>query len=184
MNKLLQPLGNKEIELKQFLPADAETLFTLTDKNRMYLREWLTWLDKIESVKDTEVFIKNSYARAQGEKGADFGIYHNGVLVGAIGFHMIDKINKKTTIGYWLDEKYQGKGIMTAAVKILINFAFKDLELNRVQINCAVGNNKSSALPKKLGFKIEGIARQTEWLYDHFIDWEEYSLLSEEWVQK
>ena len=89
----------------------------------------------------------------------------------------MDYENKKATIGYWLDKEHQGKGIMTRSVKILINFAFTELGLNRIQINCAPENTKSSSIPKRLGFTKEGITRQAEWIYDHFVDWEQYSLI-------
>ena len=122
--------------------------------------------------------------KASLEKAADFGIYYKGVLVGVIGYHIIDKTNKKTTIGYWLDQNYQGKGIMTKAAKMLIEFAFKKLELNRIQISCAIGNDKSCRIAERLGFKMEGTAREAEWLYDHFVDWKQYSLLKSDWEQK
>ena len=95
----------------------------------------------------------------------------------------MDYENKKTTIGYWLDKEHQGKGVMTRSVKILINFAFTELGLNRIQINCAPENTKSSSIPKRLGFTKEGIARQSEWLYDHFVDWEQYSLIKTDSTQ-
>lgn len=179
---LFKPLTDGEIELRQFTLPDAKTLFALTDKNRDYLRKWLPWLDEMKTIEDTaQKFIQNSLNGAMQGKAADFGIYYKGTLVGAIGYHEIDNKNKKTTIGYWLDQDYQGKGIVTKAIKILIEFALRVLKLNRIQISSAVGNNKSSAIPKRLGFKMEGIAKQAEWLYDHFVDWEQYSLLSSDW---
>ena len=72
---------------------------------------------------------------------------------------------------------------MTRATKTLIDFAFNNLNLNRVQFSCAVDNKKSCAIPERLGFKKEGIARQAEWLYDHFVDWQQYSLLKDDWKQ-
>ena len=174
-------LRKDDISLRQFVSSDAFELFTLTDKNRDYLRQFLPWLDRTRTVTDTERFITNSLTGAKEGKCADFGIYYQDKLVGAIGFHSVDQENKKTTIGYWLDKGYQGKGIMTQSVKMLIDFAFTELGLNRIQINCAPENTKSSAIPKRLGFTKEGIAHQSEWLYDHFVDWEQYSLIKQDW---
>lgn len=176
---LLRPIRDGDLELRQFTSKETDSLFLLTDVNRNYLREWLPWVDKTKTVEDTKEFIKNSLEGAQNNKSADFGIYFHDKLVGAIGFHFLDFNNKKTTIGYWLDKDYQGKGIMTTATKILIRFAFEKLKLNRVQINCGQGNTKSCAIPMRLGFKKEGIAQQAEWVNDHFVDWEQYSLLKE-----
>lgn len=177
VNFLFRTLQNEDITLRQFEGSDAPALFALTDKNRIYLRQFLPWPDRTRTVTDTEWFITNSLKGAIEEKCADYGIYCQNTLVGVIGFHSIDFENKKTTIGYWLDEDHQGKGITTQSVKMLIEFAFDELGLNRIQINCAPENTKSSSIPKKLGFTKEGIARQSEWLYDHFVDWEQYSLI-------
>jgi ribosomal-protein-serine acetyltransferase len=50
-----------------------------------------------------------------------------------------------------------------------------------VQINCNVENAKSRAIPERLGFKLEGIHRQVEFLHDRFGDWAVYAMLREEW---
>lgn len=179
-NPLLDPITEIDgiIELRKLTLSEAEACFKLIIKNNQYLREWLPWLDLIKTVDDEKKFIQGSYDKASEQKSADFGIYNEGTLVGIISFHYIDKENKKTSIGYWLDKDSQGNGVMTKATKMLVMFAFESLKLNRIQIECAIGNNKSSSIPKRLGFKLEGVTRQAEWLYDHFVDWETYSLLS------
>ena len=55
-------------------------------------------------------------------------------------------------IGYWLGEQFQGKGIMTAACRVLVNYAFNEFKLHRVEIKCATGNTKSCAIPERLLF--------------------------------
>jgi ribosomal-protein-serine acetyltransferase len=50
-----------------------------------------------------------------------------------------------------------------------------------VEIGCAPGNRKSCAIPERLGFTREGVLRQREWLYDHFVDHVVYGILAEEW---
>jgi ribosomal-protein-serine acetyltransferase len=87
-------------------------------------------------------------------------------------------VNKKTELGYWLAENMQGKGIITGSITVLIRFAFKKLKLNRVQIKVAVGNFKSLAIPKKLGFSFEGIERAGEKHQQLYHDLEVYSLLA------
>ena len=67
------------------------------------------------------------------------------------------------------------------AVRAITNQAFKELKLNRIEIRCATGNKASQAIPKSLGFKEEGVMRQNEWLYDHFVDHIVFSVLASEW---
>ena len=85
-------------------------------------------------------------------------------------------------IGYWLGEEFQGKGIMTAASRILIHYAFDEFQLNRVEIRCAVGNTRSRAIPERLGFIQEGMIGDGEWLYDHYVDLIVYRMLAREWT--
>ena len=110
------------------------------------------------------------------------GIWYEGQWVGSIGFHIWDKIDRKASIGYWLSEDFQGKGIITDSVRALIKYGFEQMNLNRIEVRCAVENTKSRAIPERLGFKNEGTCRQSEWLYDHLVDLVVYSLLAEEWV--
>ena len=108
-------------------------------------------------------------------------IAQNEKIVGTIGLHRLDSSNKSIQIGYWLDKQAQGKGLATRCCRILINHAFDELKLNRIQINCNVENVKSRVIPEKLGFRLEGIHRQVEWLNEEFRDWAIYAMLKEDW---
>jgi ribosomal-protein-serine acetyltransferase len=167
--------------LKVLEEHDAEQLFILTDSCRTYLREWLPWVDSTKTIDDTIAFIKTSKKKFASNKGMDAGIWFNGQLAGVIGLHSIDWPNKKTSIGYWLGEPFQGRGLMTKSCIAMINYIFNDLQINRVEIRCAVMNSKSRAIPERLGFTNEGTIRDAEWLYDHFVDHIVYSLLAREW---
>lgn len=73
---------------------------------------------------------------------------------------------------------------MTKACIAFINHAFSELQLNRVEIRCAVGNTKSRAIPERLGFTNEGTIRDGEWLYDHFVNHIVYGILAMEWIKE
>jgi len=70
---------------------------------------------------------------------------------------------------------------MRKACRSLVEYAFDEWHLNRVEIRCAVGNTKSRAIPERLGFKSEGILREAEWLYDHYVDHIIYGMLARDW---
>lgn len=84
-------------------------------------------------------------------------------------------------MGYWLAENCTGKGIITKSCKVIINYAFETLALNRIEIKCGTGNYKSKGIPEKLGFVQEGILHQAEYLNDGYIDLYLYSLLKKDW---
>jgi ribosomal-protein-serine acetyltransferase len=172
---------DKETFLRLFTYQDAEKLFALTDSCRSYLRKWLPWVDSIRTIEDTKSFIEMTIKKFASNNGFETGIWYKGQLAGVIGFHSIDWANKKTSIGYWLGEPFQGHGLMTKSCIAYINYAFNELKLNRVEIRCAVENEKSRAIPERLGFVNEGTIRDAEWLYDHFVDHIVYGMLARDW---
>jgi ribosomal-protein-serine acetyltransferase len=170
-----------EIELVLREERHAQAIFDLTERNRAHLREWLPWLDATTTVEDTRNFIRGSLQQFAANNGFQAGILFKGELAGMIGYHFINWSSRRTEIGYWLAQAYEGKGIMTRAARKLTDYAFTDLGLNRVEIKCATGNLKSRAIPERLGFTEEGTLRQVAWHYDHFLDLVVYSLLADEW---
>jgi ribosomal-protein-serine acetyltransferase len=168
-------------ELRLLELRHTEALFLLTDQNRFYLREWLPWVDGSLTLEDTEKFIRSSLEQFTQNYGFQAGIWFRGALAGVIGYHRINWANRNTSIGYWLGVPYQGKGLMKKACAAMIDYAFHELKLHRVEIRCATENKKSCAIPERLGFTREGVIRQAEWLYDHFVDHNVYGLLTSEW---
>ena len=154
---------DEQIDLRLFEDGDAETLFRLVDANRVHLRAWLPWVDGVTSVNDQLGFIHQAREQFERDDGFQVGIWEIGTLVGCAGYHSIDRTNRATEIGYWLAATAQGRGIMTRVCRYLVGYAFADLGLNRVVIRCASGNERSAAIPKRLGFTHELIdERQRE----------------------
>lgn len=172
---------DNEIELGLFEVKQAPTLFALVDQNREYLREWLPWLDATTSVEDTKTFIKGALQQFAENNGFQAGIWYKGELAGTIGFHYVHWVTGRTEIGYWLGKNHEGHGIMTRATRKLVEYAFNDLGLNRVEIRCATGNHKSRAIPERLGFTREGTLRQVFRNYDQLFDIVVYGMLAGEW---
>lgn len=175
------PIG-EGAELRILEERHAKALFALTNANRSSLREWLPWVDDTQSVNETLQFIRAGLKQYANNDGFQCGIWFRGQLAGAVGYHLFDWRNRRTSIGYWLGEQYRGRGLMTEAVRALTDYALTELQLNRVEIRCATGNKKSRAVPERLNFTHEGVVRETEWLYNRFVDHDVYGMLREEWT--
>ena len=166
---------NDDIELRELSTNDIMPIFTAIDTQREYLREWLPFVDYTKQPSDTEAFVNSVISKADSDLNT--AIYYKGEFAGLIGFKDTDKGNKRTEIGYWLSFPYQGKGIITQSCKKLIEYAFTELDINRVQIRVAKNNLKSSRIPEKLGFTDEGTESDGELLLSGFTDIKVYSLL-------
>ncbi|GLO65614.1 GNAT family N-acetyltransferase [Oceanobacillus kimchii] len=175
---------SKNICLSIFERKHATDLYLLIDRNREHLSKWLSFPVYTNKIEDTIAFIDKSQKRYIDNNGFWAGIWYKQQLVGAIGYLYIDWKAKKTEIGYWLGEEFQGKGCITIATQQLLNYAFKTLKLNKVEINVAKKNLKSLQIPKRLGFVEEGIIRDYEYLQGRYHDRIVHGLLRTEWVNQ
>jgi len=83
----------------------------------------------------------------------------NALLGGCTLSHVQRGVQQSAILGYWAGEPHAGKGFVTAAVKVIIPFAFDDLQLHRLQAVCVTDNERSKSVLRKCGFHEEGIAR-------------------------
>ena len=172
-----------DIYLRMLSARDAEDLFRLTDDSRTYLKKWLPWLDHTKTEEDSLEFIKSTFYTYNNRKGITAGVFLHDQLAGVVGFNHLDFNHNIGTIGYWLGEDFQGKGIMTKAVSALVTYGFIDLQLNRIEIRVATENFPSQAIPERLQFTKEGTLRQAEKLENKYVDHILYSMLKSEWKQ-
>jgi ribosomal-protein-serine acetyltransferase len=171
---------HKDGHLRFLKGSDANELFSLIDKNREHLSLFLEWPRKTKTVKDSMDFINFTLKKSK-NGSSTYGIFFKGDLAGIAGYHPIDFVNKKASLGYWLGEEYQGNGLVTNSVKFLLKNGFKTLELNRIEMTCALENKLSQAVAERLNFKKEGVLRSAEiignCIYDHII----YSIIKNEY---
>jgi ribosomal-protein-serine acetyltransferase len=161
----------------------AKDIFELIQISRDYLREWLPWVDTNASVKDTESFIRSTLQGYANRTSLNTVIFYEGNIAGVAGFNEIDWSNRIAYIGYWLGQPYQGTGIMTKVCKALTDYAFHELDLNKVDIRAAEMNIRSRKIPERLNFKQEGTIRSAEWINDHYVDHVVYGMLKNEWKE-
>ncbi len=80
-------------------------------------------------------------------------------LVGGVSLSNVRRgVSQAGSLGYWMSEHYAGRGYMTEAVQRVVQFAFNDLRLHRVEAACLPSNEASQAVLDKCGFVQEGVA--------------------------
>src|SRR5699024_12573976 len=121
---------NDDITLRMLSARDSEALFRITDESRACLYRWLPWLDSMRTSHDSLEFIKNTFNSYNNRTGITSGIFLHVELVGIIGYNYLDFRNNIGSIGYWLSEYQQRKGIMTVSIRELLNYGIETLKLN------------------------------------------------------
>jgi len=96
-------------------------------------------------------------------------------IIGTLGYNKI-YTNHKGRIGYDLQYKHWGKGIMTEVLEAIIHYGFDKLKLNRIEAEVMQGNIGSEKLLTKLQFQKEGILKEWMHLNDNFYDITIFSL--------
>lgn len=115
---------------------------------------------KPKSIDEEKDFLKLNSDKRKKKTEFNFSILYDGKLVGAIGVRVDQFRTFIGEIGYFIDEKYWGKGIVTRALKQLEKFILSNLSLRRIEIRIAKENKASQKIAIKCGYKKEGILRQ------------------------
>ena len=137
--------------------TDAPRFREAVDRSLEHLRRFMPWArDEPRPVEELAARIRD--AREKFMRGEDwqFGIFsaNETRVLGAIGLHP-GAAPGTLEIGYWLVQDAMGRGIATEATRILTNLAFTALGASRVEIRCDASNERSGAVPRRLGFVLE-----------------------------
>lgn len=127
---------------------------------------------------DTVAFIGRTREQLARNDGFQTAVIENHGIVGVVGFHGVSWQHRPTSIGYWLAAPAQGRGVMTRAVRALVDHALGTWRLHRVEIRAAVDNTRSRAIPERLGFTQEGVAYEAERIGDRYTDQAVYAMLT------
>ena len=159
---------SNQIELRSLTLQDALPLWILTDANRDYLNKWMPWADTTRTPDDSRHFVQGAILFAKQRREMHWGIFFDGLLVGLIGLHRIDWDDFSATLGYWLSEDQQKKGIMTTTIRTLPPILHNDLFLKTIEIHVAEKNISSIEVAKRSGFTYVETIPNAEKIGDHW----------------
>ena len=101
-----------------------------------------------------------------------------GTFLGGIGLHAPDLRNGKIELGYWTRASARGTGVAVRAARLVVDHAFTQLGMSRVELIIAVGNTASQRVAEKLGARPEGLLHDRLRLRDGLSDAHLYALLA------
>lgn len=116
-------------------------------KNKQFFAPFLSWVDFVNAKQDAIDKMLETIEREKDGKSQTFHILLADTLVGQIS--IFDVTECTAEIGYWLDQDFCGKGIMTQAIKLICKYGFEELILHRIEIRCDPKNEPS----KKVAFR-------------------------------
>ena len=169
-----------DARLTDLEPWHADQLAQLFQRHGADFYDWLPW-EHFEQVDACRGFIE-SFAKGRAEDTRRlFGIWVEDELVGGTLFPTINARQGAAEIGVFIAGPARGRGIVTRAVGAMIDWAFVERGMHRLEWKCAPGNEPSRRIPQVLGFTHEGTQRETFRVREERQDLEVWSLLSREW---
>jgi ribosomal-protein-serine acetyltransferase len=169
-------------EIRPFEPNDAPAMYRRIQSSREHLDRWLRWSNTIQSEADAAATIALFVARRAAGTGFHSGIWVDGQLSGGVVCRDLDAQHHHAEIGYWLGADFIGRGLAIRAATRAIDYLFRRRGLHRVEMQCAVENVRSRAIPERLGFRLEGIRRESHRITTQFVDQAVYGMLAREWT--
>lgn len=139
----------------------APTMFGYVERDRERLRQFLPWVDSTKTIQDEIEYIKMTHEKWDKFELFDYGIFNRDTdtYMGNVGVHTIAWIHERCELGYWILGDFEGKGFMSDAVSGLEKTCF-EMGFNRVEIRCSSLNRRSASVPRKLGYRLEGMLSQ------------------------
>ena len=154
-------LVDDELLLRSWQVEDVPELFRATNESRQHLRPWLSWVDKTTKPEHTLQFIQMTQQQLHAQEGLALGIFYKQHVIGGIGMHQWDHSAKRAFLGYWIDKAHEGSGIIYKTMTRFIDFLFEKAGLNKLEIHYMPQNKRSAKVAERLGFKPEGMIRQS-----------------------
>lgn len=168
-------------QLRPLEPWQAEEFLAHIDRAREYVDPWVPWATRSTDL-DSARRVLQRYADGQ---AADthrlYGIWLDGTLVGGTMFVRFDTGSGNCEIGCWLEPAAEGRGLVTTAVRHLIDWAFRERGMHRVEWITAAHNVRSAAVARRLGMRLDGVLRSAFPYRGQRHDNQVWSILSPDW---
>ncbi|MBD3195443.1 MAG: GNAT family N-acetyltransferase [Candidatus Lokiarchaeota archaeon] len=184
----------KEEEIIPFIRGDT---LDLIPRNMDHIHLYFKWIND----QDVRVFSRNEapttkedikkwFERPSHEGTPEhigFELYHkqDKRVIGNGGLSRIDYVVRKANIWMVIGEKdYWGKGLATEAAKLILEYAFKEVNLNKVYAGIFEPNVGSWSCAEKVGFTLEGKIKKEIYVNGKYHDIKKYAYFQDDWLKK
>jgi len=178
--KNVPALETERLVLREIAPTDAEDLFRIySDEETMQYWSCRPYT----SVDQAGDLIENITKQVQDGTGIHWAISlrGDGRLIGKCGYNEWRKAHRRGDISYIVAREQWGKGVASEALCAVLNYGFGQMNLHSIEAGVTPGNDSSTRMLERLGFRLEGHLRESFLVEDVFVDSLIYSLLRKDW---
>ncbi|MFF5634542.1 GNAT family N-acetyltransferase [Streptomyces sp. NPDC012825] len=175
------PLGDDGAELRPLEPWRAEEFLAHMDRGREYIGRHIGLPDVVTDLDSARAFLRSYAEKTANDTGRIHGIWTGGTLVGGVMFRTMDVAQGTAEAGCWLEPSAAGKGLVTRACRIIIDWAVEERGIHRVEWYASTENGPSVAVARRLGMTKEGVLRENYPRRGFRTSTELWSVLAPEW---
>ncbi|WP_045744288.1 GNAT family N-acetyltransferase [Actinoplanes rectilineatus] len=169
-------------ELRPLEPWNAVEFLEHMDRARATVDPWIPWASVSTDLPSATATLQRYADKRAADTGGLFGIWLDGTLVGGTMFTSFDTGSGNCEVGCWLEPAGTGRGLITTAVRVLIDWAIRERGMHRVEWLCDPDNTASANVARRLGMTAEGRKRESYPWQGRRRDTEIWALLAPEWL--
>ncbi|MET9290453.1 GNAT family protein [Streptomyces sp. NPDC003077] len=174
-------LGDDGAELRPLEPWQAEEFWAHMERGREFIGRYIGLADRVADVEGARSYLRTYAEKAAADAGRIYGIWTDGKLVGGVLFRTMDVEQGVAEAGCWLEPAAVGKGLVTRAARVIIDWAVEERGIHRVEWRASAANESSIAVARRLGMTKDGVLRESFLYRGTRHDIEIWSVLAPEW---
>jgi ribosomal-protein-serine acetyltransferase len=174
-------LGDDGAELRPLEPWHAEEFLAHLDRGREFINRYVPFGEQALDAEGARELLQRHADRRAADTGSLHGLWLEGTLVGGVLFLNVDAAQGTCEVGCWLEPAAAGRGLVTRAMRVLLDFAVEERGMHRVEWVAAAENEASLKVARRLGMRRDGVRRQSFLHHGRRLDVEVWSILAPEW---
>ena len=183
-------LFGRRVVLRPLAPSDFPAWSEVRRRNEAWLTPWEPRRppSQIDPTVNRDAFITRCAARDRDVAAGlayGFGVFFDDALAGEVNLnHVLRGAMQSATVGYWIDQRLAGRGLIAESVIVVTAFAFEQLGLHRLEICIVPRNTNSRRVMEKLELREEGVALRFLEIDGVWEDHVRYGFTVEEWTAR
>ncbi|WAZ24270.1 GNAT family N-acetyltransferase [Streptomyces cinnabarinus] len=174
-------LGDDGAELRPLEPWHAEEFLAHLERGRDFINQYVPFASKAKDTTGAREVLQRYADMRAADTGSLHGLWLDGKLVGGVLFLNFDAESRNCEVGCWLEPAGTGRGLVTRAMRVLLDSAFGERGMHRVEWHAAAANAPSLNVARRLGMSREAVLREN-WPHKGVRhDTEIWAILAPEW---
>ena len=153
-------LGDDGAELRPLEPWHAEEFLAHLDRGREFINRYVPFGSRATDVAGAREVLQRYADGRAADTASLHGLWLDGTLVGGVLTLNFDAANGTCEVGCWLEPAATGRGLVTRAMRVLVDWAVEQRGIHRVEWVAAAGNLPSTAVARRLGMTRDGVRRE------------------------